>query len=114
MGKIELERGTTYGITGTYKENGTAADITRAVIRFTVKEEEWDADADDSDAQIAKNGVIVSAPAGTYSITLSDVDTYQNPGDYYYSIKIELANGNIYLLDKGKFKVRPNTTNRAT
>ncbi len=112
MGKIELERGTTYGITGTYKENGTAADITGAVIRFTVKDEEWDTDDDDSDAQIAKSGTIVSAPAGTYSITLTDTNTYLPPGDYFYSIKIELASGSIYVLDKGKFKVEPNTGNR--
>ena len=113
MGKIELERGTTYGITGTFIDNGVAADITGAVIRFTVKDEEWDTDDDDSDAQIAKTGTIVSAAAGTYSIILTDTNTYLPPGDYFYSAKIELASGNIYLLDKGKFKVNPNTTNRA-
>lgn len=111
---IEVDRGTTYGMAGVYKFNGVASDITGAAIRFTAKETKWDTDADDSDALITKAGVIVDASAGTYTITLTDVDTYKDPGKYYYSVKIELATGQIYTLAKGRLVIDPNTTNRTS
>lgn len=110
--KITISRGTTYVISGAYEENGVAADITDAAIRFTVKEAEWDIDADDSDALITKSGVIVSASGGTYTITLTDTDTYVTPGKHYYDIKIELSSGIIYKLVEGRCVIEGSPTNR--
>lgn len=112
--KLTVNRGTTFAINGTYKENGVATSISGASIRFTVKSDEWDADADDSDAVITKSGSIVSASAGTYQITLTDTDTYITPGTYFYDIKIELANGTIYRLAFGQFVISGSPTNRTS
>lgn len=111
---LEVDRGTTVTISGVYTEGGVATDITGASIRFTVKPTSWDTDADDSDATITKAGSIVDASAGTYSITLTDTDTYVDPDTYYYDIKIELASGTIHKLSGGKFKVLPTVTNRTS
>lgn len=109
---LSVDRGTTYVISGTYKEGGVAADITGSAIRFTAKSVEWDASATDSTASITKSGVLVSPTAGTYTITLTDVDTYITPGNYYYSIKIELASGVIHKLVEGRLKIDGDPTNR--
>lgn len=111
---ITINRGTTYTISGTYKEAGVAADITGAAIRFTVKPDEWDVDADDSDATITKSGSIVSAAAGTYSIALTDTDTYVDAGDYFFDIKIELADGTIHRLVEGNCIIDGSPTNRTS
>lgn len=111
---LTVDRGTTYTISGTYKEGGVAADITGAAIRFTAKSVEWDASTDDSTAVISKAGSIVSPTAGTYTITLSDTDTYKTPGTYFYSIKIELASGVIHKLVEGKLKLDGDPTNRTS
>lgn len=110
--KITINRGTTYTISGTYKENGIATDITGAAVRFTVKPVEWDTDADDSAATIFKDGTLVSPAAGTYSIALTDTDTYVDAGSYYFDIKIELADGTIYKLTEGICIIDGSPTNR--
>jgi len=111
---ITINRGTTYTLSGIYKEDGVAADITGAAIRFTVKPEEWDADADDSDATIAKSGSITDASAGTYAIALTDTDTYVDAGDYFFDIKIELADGTIHRLVEGNCIIDGSPTNRTS
>lgn len=112
--KLIVYRGITYTISGNYQEDGVATDITGSAIRFTVKEDEWDTDADDSDALIFKSGSIVSASGGTYAISLSDIDTYLTPGSYYWDIKIELASGTIHRLEGGIFILKGTPTNRTS
>lgn len=109
---LVVDRGTTYVISGTYKEGGVAADITGAAIRFTVKSAEWDSSVSDTTAVITKSGTLVSPTAGAYTITLTDTDTYVTPGNYYYSIKIELASGVIHKLVEGRLKIDGDPTNR--
>lgn len=111
---LTVDRGTTYVISGTYKEGGVVADITGAAIRFTVKSSEWDTSSDDTTSLISKNGTLVSPTAGTWVITLSDTDTYKTPGNYYYSIKIEKADGTIHKLVEGRFKLDGDPTNRTS
>lgn len=51
-----IDRGTTYVITGTYTDDaGDPIDITDSDIFFTIKEEKYDTSADDSTALIKKN-----------------------------------------------------------
>lgn len=113
---VDIDRGTIYPITGTYTDDdGVAIDITDAEIFFTVKESRWDTDADDSEALIKKDGVIVSGPDGTYSITLTPTDTYVTPGKYWYSTTIDLdgTGSNIKVLASGRVKVVGHSTNRS-
>ena len=110
-----IDRGTTYAISGTYTDDaGDAIDISSSEIFFTVKASKYDTSSDDSTALISKSGVITSGPDGTYTITLTPTDTLVTPGKYYYSIKIDVDgdDANVKLLASGKVKVVGNTTNR--
>lgn len=110
-----IDRGTKYSITGTYSDDdGVAVDITSSAIYFTVKSEKFDTAAADAGATISKNGTITDGPSGTYAITLTPTDTYVTPGNYYYSIKIDVADDgtDVKLLASGRVKVVGNTTNR--
>lgn len=112
-----IDRGTSYAINGTYlDDDGVAVDITSADIFFTVKPTKYDDDADDSDATILKDATITDGPNGEYKITLTPTDTYVDPGNYYYSIKIDVNgdDGDVKLLASGKVKIVPNTTNRTS
>lgn len=111
-----IDRGTKYSITGTYTDDdGVAVDITASEIFFTVKSSQYDTDADDSEALIKKDGVIVSGPDGTYSVTLTPTDTYVEPGKYWYSITIDVdgSGTDIKLLASGRVKIVGHPTNRA-
>lgn len=112
-----IDRGTTYAITGTYlDDDGAVVDISSSDVFFTVKSAKYDDDADDSDAAILKDGVITDGPNGVYTITLTAEDTYIAPGNYYYSIKIDVDgdDSDVKLLASGRVKVVPNTTNRTS
>lgn len=112
-----IDRGTTYAINGTYlDDDGAAVDITNSDIFFTVKSSKYDDDADDSEATISKDATITDGPSGEYTITLTPTDTYVEPGNYYYSIKIDVDgdDSDVKLLASGKVKIVPNTTNRTS
>lgn len=112
--KITINKGTTYTITGTYKESGVAADITGATIYFTAKSAEYDTDTDDSDALIATTGTLISPTEGTYTISLTPALTDKTPGNYYYDIKIKKSGGQVYKLVEGRLVIDGSPTNRAT
>ncbi len=112
MANLEINRGTTYTIDLLYKKDGVPTTLVGAVVRFTVKEAEFDADVDDSDALILKN-VTDGNSAGEASIVIDPVDTATiEPGKYYYDIKVEQADGEIYKVDEGRFKIDGSPTNR--
>lgn len=111
---LTQNRGTTYTIDGVYKEDGVVADITGATVRFTVKTTEYDSSATDTTALISKNVSSFSNPtAGEYTITIDPSDTQTvTPGQYYYSIKIQLASGAVYELAEGRYIIDGDPTNR--
>lgn len=113
---INYNRGTTYSVTITYQDNGVAADITGATIRFTVKTTEYDSDVADSSALILKNVTSLSDPThGIATLTINPEDSQTiTPGKYYYDVKIELVTGEIYKLEEGFFIVDGSPTNRQT
>jgi hypothetical protein len=114
MAKLKINRGTTYIRSGTFSLDSELQDLTSAVIRFTMKSEEYDSDADDSDAAVKKD-VTNGTAEGTYEIQLDPSDTAQlEPGKYYYSIKVDL-NGDgteVYEADEGTITLDGDPTNR--
>jgi hypothetical protein len=94
-----------------------AASIAGSTILFTVKSVESDDDTTDSSALIAKNVTShTDAANGISTITLLPADTRSlDPGNYYYSIKIDKASDDVtvYELDEGRFVLDGDPTNRA-
>ncbi len=114
MANLKVNRGTTYTIAFQYQRNGVNTTLVGATVRFTVKSLEFDADADDSDAIILKN-VTTGNASGEATITINPVDTtLVTPQKYYYDIKVEQADGEIYKVDEGRLTLDGSPTNRQT
>ena len=116
MATIKIDRGTTVPITVNYTVDGIATDITGSTILFTVKSVEYDSDATDTTAVITKTVTSHTDPtAGVSTITLLPADTRSlTPGDYYYSIKIDIDSDDlvVYELSEGTFTIDGDPTNR--
>lgn len=114
MATLKINRGTTYTFEVNYLKDGTAATLVGATVRFTVKNAEYTADMNDSDAVVTRN-ITDGTAAGTASFTLNPADTAElTPGDYFYDIKVQEAGGAIYKIDEGKIKLDGSPTNRRT
>lgn len=112
MAKLNINRGTTYAITGTYSVDGVLTTLVGATVRFTMKTTEYSTDATDADASVSKN-VTDGTSGGSYTITIDPADTATLiPGKYYYDIKVKNADGTIYKLDEGTVKLDGSATNR--
>lgn len=112
MAQLKINRGTTYTRSGTVSIDGSAADLTGATVRFTMKSTEYDTDIDDSDASVSKD-VTDGTAEGAYEITIDPADTAElTPQKYYYDIKVEFADGRIFKLDEGTVKLDGSPTNR--
>lgn len=110
--KITMNRGTTFAIDVDYQVDGEPATLVGGVVRFTVKSTEYDSDADDSDAILVKN-VSDGDAQGHATISIDPVDTATiTPGNYYYDIKVENADHDIYKIAEGRFKLDGSPTNR--
>lgn len=114
--KLNVDRGTTYTINVVYQENGAAASIVGATIRFTVKSSEYDTDDTDTTAPLKKNVTShTDAANGLSAITINPSDTQDIvPGKYFYDIKVQLASGVVHKIDEGKFILDGSPTNRLT
>lgn len=114
LNTITYNRGTTYSITLTYKEDGVVADITGVAVRFTVKTSEYDSDSADDTALIRKTVTSFADPTnGAATVTILPSDSQSTiPGKYYYDLKIEKATGEIYKLVEGRFIIDGSPTNR--
>jgi hypothetical protein len=114
MGKLTINRGTTFTIGITYQKNGVASTLVGATIRFTVKTSEFDTSVTDSTAVITKNVTShIDATNGKSMITLNPTDTATlTPGKYYYDIKVAEASGTIYKIDEGTLILDGSPTNR--
>lgn len=114
--KITVQRGTTYAIGITYKQDGIVQDITGATILFTVKTVEYDSNPTDATAIIEKNVTVHTDPThGKSEILLEPADTRElAPNTYYYSIKIDLESDDtiVYELAEGQLVIDADPTNR--
>lgn len=114
MGKLNINRGTTYTINFQYNKNGVAESLVGATVRFTVKTAEYSTSASDADATILKD-IIDGTAEGTATITIDPADTSAlEPGKYFYDIKVEESGGDIYKCDEGIIKLDASPTNRRT
>lgn len=112
MAQFKISRGTTYTIGIIYKRNGVATTLVDAVVRFTIKTVEWDDNVTDSDAILLKN-ITNGNAEGEATITIDPADlATTTPGKYYYDIKVEQADGEIYKIDEGTIKLDGSPTNR--
>lgn len=112
MAKLSINRGTTFTIQVLYKKNGVPFTLVGAIVRFTIKTVEYDSDMTDSSAVVLKN-ITDGDSGGNASIIIepSDTDTLE-PGKYYYDIKVEQADGEIYKIDEGTVALDGSPTNR--
>jgi hypothetical protein len=112
MPVLVISRGTTFAITVEYRRNGTPASLVGSTIRFTVKANEFSSSDDDSDA-LLKYDVTNGDDDGHAVITIVPADTKSlAPGNYFYDIKVEDADGNVYKLDEGGLRIDASPTNR--
>ena len=112
MAQLRINRGTTYTIGIVYKKNGVPETLVGATVRFTVKTVEWDDDMTDTSAVVIKN-ITDGNSSGEATITIEPADTDTlDPGKYYYDIKVEQADGEIYKIDEGTIKLDGSPTNR--
>ena len=114
MGKLNINRGTTFSITFNYQEDGVATSLVGSTVRFTMKDSEYDTDATDTTASVAKN-ITDGTAGGEATITIEPADTSTlTPGKYFYDIKVEKADGTIYKCDEGTVILDGSPTNRLT
>lgn len=112
MANLKINRGTTYTIGVVYKRNGEPTTLVGATVRFTAKTVEWDSNMTDSDALILKN-VTNGSSTGEATITINPTDTATLvPDKYYYDIKVQQADGEIYKIDEGRITLDGSPTNR--
>jgi hypothetical protein len=107
-------RGDTHTIDLTFRESGTAIDITGYTLFFTVNAS--NSPTTDSAAVIEKSVTSHLAPTlGQTRITLAPSDTDSiTPGTYYYDIQVKDGSGNITSLPKDKFIIVSDITRRTT
>lgn len=111
---LTVNRGTTYTIGFQYKKAGVNHTLVGSTVRFTIKTEESDQDADDSDALVIKN-VTTGDSSGYAEIALTPEDTALiEPSKYYYDIKVDEDSDavNVYKVIEGRFTLDGSPTNR--
>lgn len=116
--KITIDRGVSYDFTYNHTDSAGAAEpLTNKTVYFTVKETEFDSDATDAAAAIKKT--ITSsehddAAGGITSWTLSDTDTYKDPGKYFFDVIVEDETTGLAEPPslKGNFVIDGHATNR--
>lgn len=115
MATLKINRGTTYIIGYQHQHDGTAEPLTGATVFFTVKSNEFDTDASDATAVIAKTVAShTNAAAGETEIELTPTDTYKTPGRYFYDLRVKESNGRVYKVDEGTIKIDGSPTNRTS
>ena len=116
MADITIDRATDIAITFQYYESDgtTKRTLTGATVYFTVKDNSWDDDADDSEAIISKDITShTDAATGLTTITLTDLQTNVEPKKYYYDVTVKESDGLIYKATEGRCTIESVVTNRA-
>ena len=109
MADLFVFRGDSKSYNLTFKDSdGVAIDITGYTIKFTVKENKDDTQAN---AIIKKVVTTHSDPTnGITAVTLSTSDTDLTVKDYYYDFEMEDASGNITTFLEGIFRIKQDIT----
>jgi len=113
--KITIYRGTSYPVVYNHTDSdGVAQDLTGKTLYFTVKSDVYDSSATDTTALISKTVTSHTDPTGGVSgFTLTDVDTYIEPGKYHFDFIVEAADGKAEPPSVfGEFVVKGHPTNR--
>lgn len=112
MSKITYYRGDDNTISLEFTQDDVAVDITGWTIFFTVKR---NMDADDDSADLQKDVTShTDAAAGETEITLTDADTDDLSGCYYYDIQYKDDSGLIKTVLKGTIEFVEDVTRRIT
>jgi hypothetical protein len=82
----------------------TATSATGAVLDITSASMTWRLAKPGGDAIITKTPVVVSGPAGTYTVSLTDTDTDDLQGTYTYQTRATVSNTTT-LCTQGNIKV---------
>jgi hypothetical protein len=109
----EMYRGDTYKFTATFEQPaGTPIDITGYTARLTVRESYPTASVtDDTDASIAKTGLIATGTDGKAQFEVVPADTYTlDIRNYFYDIELEETGGAKYTIGVGKFTINNEIT----
>lgn len=110
---LEITRGTTFLLTGTYSLDGVPTSLVGSTVYFTAKADRYDSDATDTSAIIQKT-ITTGTADGKYTITIDPADTATaTPASGYYDIKVKNAANEVYLLATGKYKLTGSPTNRS-
>lgn len=89
-----------------------AIDITGWTVFFTVKE---DIDDLDAVAKIQKDIITHTDPTnGVTTITVTDVDTALDIGNYYYDVQVKRGDGTIVTILSGVFTIERDITIRTS
>lgn len=112
---ITYVRGTTYNLTHTY----TAPEYLGATLIFTVKTVRNDNDITDlTNAVLTPKTITMSGssfPQTTnIAINPGDVAVTQNPGNFFYSIKVIDTDGEEFVVVNGSFVLQAVPTNDIT
>lgn len=86
-------------------EDGNSISKLDKKLYITAKTQPWDMDADDSDATFKELGVIPNNDEpGRVVFTLTESDTYKDPGEYFFDIvETDLDGTNAHRLALGNF-----------
>lgn len=107
-----IEQGDDFVINLAFTDSaGAAIDITGYTILFTAKTSKSLADSDSSVIKVA--GAIVSAIAGTATVTLSAASLSTITGTYYYKIEY-IASGIVKTFQTGVITIKKTVSTRAS
>lgn len=114
--KITIDRGIAYDFVYRHTDSaGVAVPLTGKKIYFTVKSAEFDTDATDAAATITKDITEhTNAAGGISGWTLTNQDTYKEPGKYHFDVIVEdIATSKAEPPSlKGDFVIKGHATNR--
>ena len=90
--KLELYRGTSYPFVYNHTDStGAKVSLTGKTLYFTAKADKYDSDTADSTAVIKKTVTAhTDAANGVSGFTLTDSDTFIDPGKYYFTFLVEV------------------------
>jgi len=101
---VDFWRGETISMTLTVKdEDEGTIDITDETLKFLLKENKDDSDAN---AKIDKDATLSAPLVGRATLTLSNTNTDQTPGLYYYEFILIRTTGEEYVLESDKVYIK--------
>jgi hypothetical protein len=96
-----------------FTRGGTALDLTGATVRFTVKEDTVETDAQAKllyDSGTVTELEITDAVGGEITLKLQSADTQDLEGLWLYDIQATFAGGSVMTLARGRIEFLPNLT----